>query len=419
MDRLQIEGPTTLRGSVRAGGAKNAALPALAACLLTEGAVELKGLPDVRDIRTMMSLLAHFGIESEVANGHAKLVARQDPAVDDAPYALVKTMRASVLSLGPLLARLGHARVSLPGGCAIGVRPIDQHLAGLEALGAEVELAHGYVTARARRLEGARYRFEVPTVTGTENLLMAATLARGTTRLDNCAREPEIEDLAGLLVSMGARIEGAGSESIEIEGVESLAGATHQIIPDRIEAGTYLMAGAITGGDVRVANAVPEHLGTLLEKLDEAGCQIDTGTDGVRLQGARSLTAKDIVTAPHPGFPTDLQAQYIALMTQADGVSMVCETVFENRFQHVPELMRMGANIAIDGSYARVRGRIPLSAAKVMATDLRASACLVLAGLAADGTTLVDRIYHLDRGYERMESKLQALGARVERVSGG
>ena len=419
MDRLQIEGPTTLRGSVRAGGAKNAALPALAACLLTEGAVELKGLPDVRDIRTMMSLLAHFGIESEVDNGHATLVARQDPAVDDAPYALVKTMRASVLSLGPLLARLGHARVSLPGGCAIGVRPIDQHLAGLEALGAEVELAHGYVTARARRLEGARYRFEVPTVTGTENLLMAATLARGTTRLDNCAREPEIEDLAGLLVSMGARIEGAGSESIEIEGVESLAGATHQIIPDRIEAGTYLMAGAITGGDVRVANAVPEHLGTLLEKLDEAGCQIDTGTDGVRLQGTPSLTAKDIVTAPHPGFPTDLQAQYIALMTQADGVSMVCETVFENRFQHVPELMRMGANIEIDGSYARVRGCTPLSAAKVMATDLRASACLVLAGLAADGTTLVDRIYHLDRGYERMESKLQALGARVERVSGG
>ncbi len=419
MDRLLLRGPTRLSGEVRAGGAKNAALPALAACLLTEGAVELVDLPDVRDIRTMLSLLGHFGIESEVRNGRATLVARQDPAVDDAPYSLVKTMRASVLSLGPLLARLGHARVSLPGGCAIGVRPIDQHLAGLEALGAEVELAHGYVTARARRLQGARFRFEVPTVTGTENLMMAACLARGTSRLENCAREPEIQDLARLLGAMGAHIEGAGSETIEIEGVDTLSGATHHIIPDRIEAGTYLMAAAITGGDVRVANAIPTHLATVLEKLVEIGCQIDTEGAGIRLICGDELVGRDVVTAPHPGFPTDLQAQYTALMTQAEGVSRVCETVFENRFQHVPELMRMGAGIEIDGSYARIRGRTPLSAAKVMATDLRASACLVLAGLAADGTTLVDRIYHLDRGYEAMESKLHALGARVERVSGG
>jgi UDP-N-acetylglucosamine 1-carboxyvinyltransferase len=417
VDRLLLQGPTRLAGEVRAGGAKNAALPALAACLLTEDAVELEGLPDVRDIRTMLSLLQHFGVESSVDGDTTRLAARPTPAVDDAPYALVKTMRASVLSLGPLLARLGHARVSLPGGCAIGVRPIDQHLAGLEALGAEVELSHGYVTARARRLEGARYRFEMPTVTGTENLLMAATLARGTTRLDNCAREPEIADLADLLRAMGARIEGAGTESIEIEGVDALGGARHRIIPDRIEAGTYLMAAAITGGDVRVANAMPTHLTALLEKMIEVGCQIDTSGDGIRLERTDALAPKDVVTAPHPGFPTDLQAQYMAVMTQAAGTSTVCETVFENRFQHVPELMRMGARIEIDGALARVRGRTPLSAAKVMATDLRASACLVLAGLAADGTTLVDRIYHLDRGYEALETKLSALGARVVRVS--
>ena len=418
MDKLLLRGPVRISGVVEAGGAKNAALPALAASLLTDEQVVLEGLPDVQDIRTMLRLLAHFGIESRVDEGRVALQARNDPEADDAPYALVKTMRASVLSLGPMLARLGHARVSLPGGCAIGVRPIDQHLAGLEALGAVVELAHGYVTATARRLRGGRFRFEMPTVTGTENLMMAAALAQGSSRLDNCAHEPEIEDLARLLVSMGARIEGAGSETIEIEGVPALHGTHHRIIPDRIETGTYLMAAAITGGDVRVTNGDATHVRALLEKLTEIGCQIDIAGAGIALRGTPELVSRDIVTAPHPGFPTDLQAQYMALMTQANGVATICETVFENRFQHVPELMRMGARIDVDGTYARVRGQTPLSAAKVMATDLRASACLVLAALAADGVTLIDRIYHLDRGYEAMESKLQALGARVERTSG-
>jgi UDP-N-acetylglucosamine 1-carboxyvinyltransferase len=419
MDQLRLYGPTRISGVVAAGGAKNAALPALAACLLTGETVELSGLPNVRDIHTMLRLLEHFGIESRAEEGRLTLTAANDPEADDAPYSLVKTMRASVLSLGPLLARLGHARVSLPGGCAIGVRPIDQHLAGLEALGADVELAHGYVTATAPRLRGGRFRFAMPTVTGTENLMMAATLAAGASRLDNCAREPEIEDLARLLGAMGARIEGAGSETIEIEGVDALHGARHRIIPDRIEVGTYLMAAAITAGDVRVANGVPAHLAALIEKLTEIGCQIDIEGDGIGLRGTPEPVSRDVVTAPHPGFPTDLQAQYMAVMTQAHGVATVCETVFENRFQHVPELMRMGARIDVDGTYARVRGAAPLSAAKVMATDLRASACLVLAALAADGETVIDRIYHLDRGYEAMESKLQLLGARVERLSGG
>lgn len=419
MDKLLLHGPARISGTVRAGGAKNAALPALAACLLTDQTVELEGLPNVRDIRTMLQLLAHFGVDSRTRDDKVELEARNDPEADDAPYGLVKTMRASVLSLGPLLARLGHARVSLPGGCAIGVRPIDQHLAGLEALGAQVELAHGYVTATARRLRGGRFRFAMPTVTGTENLMMAAALAAGPSRLENCAREPEIEDLARLLVTMGARIEGAGQETIEIEGVETLSGARHHIIADRIETGTYLMAAAISGGEVRVVNGEAAHLAALLEKLSEIGCRLDLDGEGIALSAPPELAAKDVATAPHPGFPTDLQAQYMALMTQAHGLSTVSETVFENRFQHVPELTRMGARIDIDGTLARVRGPSPLSAAKVMATDLRASACLVLAALAADGVTLIDRIYHLDRGYEAMESKLQALGARVERLSSG
>lgn len=418
MDRFCITGPTRILGTVSAAGAKNAALPALAASLLTDEPIELSNLPRVRDIRTMQALLQHLGVEVSEREGVVQLRPVSPIQTDDAPYELVKTMRASVLVLGPLVARLGHARVSLPGGCAIGVRPIDQHLAGLEALGAEVQLEHGYVAARSERLSGGRYRFTVPTVTGTENLLMAATLARGHTILENCACEPEVVDLARLLGKMGARISGAGNETLEIEGVDRLGAARHSVIPDRIEIGTYLMAAAITGGEIRVQNANKNDLAPILEKLVEAGCEIDTTQDSIGLRCDGELKPRDIVTAPHPGFPTDLQAQYTALMTQATGQTTVCETVFENRFQHIPELMRMGADIQIDGTYARIHGPTPLSGARVMATDLRASACLVLAGLAATGETLVDRIYHLDRGYEQMELKLQQLGARVERSTG-
>lgn len=417
MDRFRISGPSRIRGRVEIAGAKNAALPALAASLLTTESVELIGLPQVRDIRTMQALLQHLGVELEIAESSIRLRPTDRLQTDDAPYELVKTMRASVLVLGPLLAKLGHARVSLPGGCAIGVRPIDQHLAGLEALGAEVELDHGYVTARAKQLVGTQYRFATPTVTGTENLIMASVLARGTTRLENCAREPEIVDLCSLLESMGARIDGAGSESIEIEGVAQLGGATHEVVRDRIEAGTYLIAAAITGGDLVVGGAHQGHLAPLVEKLQEAGCEVDLGTGEVGIRTTGPLRPRDLVTAPHPGFPTDLQAQYMALMTQAEGTTTICETVFENRFQHASELTRMGADIRIEGSYARVHGPTALSGATVMATDLRASASLVLAALAATGETIIDRIYHLDRGYEQMEAKLKSLGARVERVS--
>jgi len=417
VDRFRIIGPNHLSGNVEAAGAKNAALPALAASLLTEETLELSGLPRVRDLRTLRSLLQHLGVESEEDRDSLLLRHTEAPPFDDAPYELVKTMRASVLVLGPLVARLGSARVSLPGGCAIGVRPIDQHLAGLEALGAQVHLEHGYVTATARRLTGARFRFTVPTVTGTENLLMAACLAKGTTVLENSAREPEIVDLADLLGKMGARIQGAGEETIEIEGVDRLGGATHRVIADRIEAGTYLMAAAITQGDIMVEGARARDLAPLLGNLAEIGCTLESTEQGIRLRGVEYLRPRDMVTAPHPGFPTDLQAQYMALMTQATGQATICETVFENRFQHVAELVRMGADIQVDGTHARVHGPTPLSGARVMATDLRASACLVLAGLVATGETTVDRIYHLDRGYEQMEAKLRALGARVERVA--
>ena len=417
MDRFHIIGPNRLCGTVQAAGAKNAALPALAASLLTSETLELAGLPQVRDLRTLRSLLQHLGVESEGDGSSLLLRHTETQQLDDAPYELVKTMRASVLVLGPLVARLGSARVSLPGGCAIGVRPIDQHLAGLEALGARVDLAHGYVTATARRLQGARFRFSVPTVTGTENLLMAACLAKGTTVLENVACEPEIVDLAKLLGKMGARIQGAGEETLVIEGVDRLGGATHRVIADRIEAGTYLIAGAISRGDIMVEGAQATDLAPLLEKLVEAGCSLESNEQGIRLRAVEDLRPRDMVTAPHPGFPTDLQAQYMALMTQATGQATICETVFENRFQHVPELVRMGADIQVEGTRARVHGPTPLSAARVMATDLRASACLVLAGLIASGETIVDRIYHLDRGYEQMEVKLRALGARVERVS--
>lgn len=415
MDRFHIQGPNRLEGEVRASGAKNAALPALAATLLSDGAVTLGRVPKVRDIRTMCRLLEHLGVASEETEDGFVLSPGGEVSPDEAPYELVKTMRASVLVLGPLVARRGHARVSLPGGCAIGVRPIDQHLAGLEALGAEVQLEHGYVEVRARQLVGTRFRFAMPTVTGTENVLMAAVLAKGTTILENCAREPEIGDLARLLNSMGARISGLGSETLEIEGVDTLGGTQHQIIADRIEGGTYLVGAAITGGDVLLRDAVPADLAPLLEKMDEIGVEVAVSEAGIRVRNGHGIQASDVATCPHPGFPTDLQAQYMALMTQARGQCEISETVFENRFQHVPELNRMGANIQIEGPKAIIQGPTPLSGANVMATDLRASACLVLAGLIASGETVVHRIYHLDRGYESMELKLQSLGVRVER----
>ncbi|HUP23380.1 MAG TPA: UDP-N-acetylglucosamine 1-carboxyvinyltransferase [Thermoanaerobaculia bacterium] len=422
MEKFLIEGPSRLAGVVRASGAKNASLPAVAASLLTDEPLLLSGVPRVRDAHTMLALLAHLGVDGkwlDVVDGGTSLELRGcggTPTLT-APYELVKTMRASILVLGPLLARYGQARVSLPGGCAIGVRPIDQHLAGLSAMGAEIELEHGYVEARARRLHGCDFELSTPTVTGTENLMLAATLADGTTRLRNCAREPEVSDLAELLCAMGARIEGAGTPTIEIEGRQSLAGASHAVVPDRIEVGTYLVGAAITGGDVTVEGARYEHLEALLGALHDVGAEVQRTAREIRVRSERdALRCRDVVTAPYPGFPTDLQAQFLALVTQAGGRSTICETVFENRFQHVPELCRMGASVTVDGSYARVDGPRQLEGANVMATDLRASACLVLAGLCAQGTTKVDRIYHLDRGYERMESKLQSLGARVERV---
>ena len=442
MDQLRIFGPCRLEGTLRASGAKNASLPALAACLLTADEVVLHHVPRVRDIVTMGKLLGHLGVErnedtaaSDGTPGAFRFRANGNGSVpDEAPYELVKTMRAGVLTLGPLLARRGHAKVSLPGGCAIGVRPVDQHLAGLEALGAEVDIDHGYIHATSehlpgKRLQGARFRFATRTVTGTENVLMASVLARGTSVLENCAMEPEIGDLVALLNAMGAQIDDDGAGTLTVEGVDQLHGAEHRVIPDRIEAGTYLVGAVMTRGDVTVVGTRPADLAPLLEKLAEVGAEVTTedadGGDGpgardgkIRVRHEGDIGARDLVTAPHPGFPTDLQAQYMALMTQASGAATVSETVFENRFQHVPELGRMGADIRIvRANYAQVHGPSSLSGAKVMATDLRASACLVLAGLVADGETVVDRIYHLDRGYERMESKLQHLGARVERLS--
>ncbi|MEM1202843.1 MAG: UDP-N-acetylglucosamine 1-carboxyvinyltransferase [Acidobacteriota bacterium] len=421
MDKLSIHGPCRLEGRLRASGAKNAALPILAATLLTDEAVTLRHLPGVRDIRTMGLLLEHLGLERHTLDDGAQVLRPQrNGRPDEAPYDLVKTMRASVLALGPLLARRGHARVSLPGGCAIGVRPVDQHLAGLEALGAEVHLEGGYIEARCRRLVGTRFRFHKRTVGGTENLMMAATLAQGTTVLENCAREPEIVDLARLLTAMGARIDGAGEETITIEGVDRLGAADHGVIPDRIEAGTYLIGAAMTRGDVTVEGTRPADLAPLLEKLADVGAEIETTETSIRVRRDGPLQPRGIVTEPHPGFPTDLQAQYMALMTQAEGRSTISETVFENRFQHAPEMVRMGAVIRVEagGTFARVQGPASLTGTTVMATDLRASASLVLAGLVAKGNTVVDRIYHLDRGYEGMESKLLELGATVERLRG-
>ncbi|HEV8609259.1 MAG TPA: UDP-N-acetylglucosamine 1-carboxyvinyltransferase [Thermoanaerobaculia bacterium] len=415
MDKFVIDGPVRLEGEVAVSGAKNAALPCLAATLLTADPVRLTNVPRVADVRTMQKVLAHIGA-SVAAEPDAADVAVPEIANADAPYELVKTMRASVLVLGPLLARAGSVRVSLPGGCAIGVRPIDLHLAAFRKLGAEVSLQHGYVEANAGRLTGADIVFENVTVTGTENAMLAATLARGTTRLFNAAREPEVADLAKLLVSMGARIDGAGTETIAVEGVEALHGAEHEIVPDRIEAGTYAIAAAATRGDVSVNRCRPEHLRALTSRLTGIGARIEVENGRLRVRADGPMPAQDVATAPYPGFPTDLQAQWTALATGLDGLSTITETIFENRFHHAAELIRMGAKIRLEGRWAVVEGG-PLTGANVMASDLRASAALVIAALAADGRTVIDRVYHLDRGYVRMEEKLNALGASVQRVS--
>ncbi|HVA64006.1 MAG TPA: UDP-N-acetylglucosamine 1-carboxyvinyltransferase [Terriglobales bacterium] len=418
MDKLVIRGGHPLQGTIRISGAKNAALPTMAACLLTAEEVTLKNIPDVRDIQTTRRLLEAMGVESEGSGGHHRISLRaRTLSHPQADYELVKTMRASTLVLGPLLARTGAARVSLPGGCAIGARPIDLHLKGLERLGANLRQEHGYVVAEAKRLQGNSYTFDRVTVTGTEDVLMAAVLARGETLLHNCAQEPEVVDLAALLVKMGARIEGAGSPTLRIQGVDQLGGASHTIIADRIEAGTFLIAALITGGALELTHCQPEHLDALVERLGEVGAHITSPSPtSLRVARAHPLRAVDVSTAEYPGFATDLQAQYLALMTQADGAAVVTETIFENRFMHALELNRMGASIRIEGSRAIVRGPSPLAGAAVQASDLRASASLVLAALAADGETIIDRIYHLDRGYEKLEDKLRGVGAAVRRL---
>ena len=412
--RLLIEGGTPLRGEVRISAAKNAALPLLCAALLSEEAIVLNNVPHLADVATIRALLERLGAQIADDGGSTAIRTRRLTSVE-APYDLVSTMRASVLVLGPLLARAGRARVAMPGGCAIGGRPIDLHLRGLERLGAEISLAGGYVEAHAARLKGARVVFDLVTVTGTENLMMAAVLAEGTTVLENCAREPEIPDLARLLTKMGARIQGAGTERIEIEGVRELGGARHRIIPDRVEAGTFLVAGAITGGEVTIREVVPDHLTAVLAKLEATGARLDVGPDWIRVQALDRPRPTDVVTNPFPGFATDMQAQMMALLGLADGSSVVTETIFENRFMHAAELRRLGASIEIEGNRAVIRGVPGYQGAPVMATDIRASASLVLAGLAASGMTEVSRVYHLDRGYEGIEGKLAALGAGIRR----
>jgi len=419
MDKFVVRGGNPLLGTVRISGAKNAALPAMAAALLTDEPVILENIPQVRDIETERRLLAAMGAEVELGYGraqHRTTICCRDLANPEASYELVKTMRASTLVLGPLVARMGEARVSLPGGCAIGARPIDLHLKGLEKLGAKITQEHGYIQARATRLKGARIVFEKITVTGTEDLLMAATLADGESVLENCAREPEVVDLAALLNKMGAQIEGAGTHSIRVKGVERLHGARHRIIPDRIEAGTFIVAAALTGGDLLITGCEPLHLAALLQKLEECGVTVNTNGESVRIVGDGPLKSADMITEEYPGFPTDMQAQYMALATQAEGSTIVTENIFENRFMHAQELVRMGANVRIEGSRAVVRGRTPLSGAAVQASDLRASASLVLAALVADGETIIDRVYHIDRGYEHIEEKLRSVGAQIRRI---
>jgi UDP-N-acetylglucosamine 1-carboxyvinyltransferase len=425
VDKLLIEGGTPLAGEVAVSGAKNAALPLLCAALLTREPLTLTNVPALNDIETMLKLLAQMGVKVSRENGSEKVGAGDTASVtldasglDNpvAPYELVKTMRASVLVLGPLVARCGDARVSLPGGCAIGARPVDQHIKGLTAMGAEVAVEQGYVHAKAGRLRGARLFTDMVTVTGTENLMMAACLADGETVIENAAREPEVVDLANCLVAMGAQISGAGTDVIRIRGVERLHGATHRIMPDRIETGTYLCAAAATGGKVRLTHTSAAYLDAVIDKLMDAGCEIGIEREAITLKAPPRLTAVSIRTAPYPAFPTDMQAQFMALNAVADGTAVIRETIFENRFMHAVELIRLGADIKIDGNTAFVKGVAKLDGATVMATDLRASASLVIAGLVAQGETLIERIYHLDRGYERLEQKLAALGARVKRV---
>ncbi len=418
MDRFLIQGGAPLEGTIAASGSKNSALPALAACLLTAEPVILDRVPQVRDLRTMLDLIRHIGAEVSVENGRVTIHARELPR-PEAPYDLVKTMRASSLVLGPLAARCGSARVSLPGGCAIGARPINLHVSALERLGAELRQEHGYIEACAPNgLRGGEVSFDRITVTGTEDVLMAAVLASGETVINNAAREPEVVDLARLLTSMGASIEGAGSSTIRVLGVPRLHGASHSIIPDRIEVGTFLIAAALTGGDLLITGCEPSHLRALIAKLHQAGVEVTEPTpDSLRVRAPRKLSSVDMTTEEHPGFATDLQAQFMALMTRAEGISFITETIFENRFMHAQELARMGANIRIEGRQAIVAGPSALSGAQVIASDLRASASLVLAGLAAQGETVIDRVYHIDRGYEKIEAKLAGVGARIRRVS--
>ena len=420
MDKFVIRGGNPLLGTVRVSGAKNSALPCMAAAILTADEVVLENIPQVQDIETERKLLVSMGAEVELGYGRAQhrttvsCATLSDPV---AKYEIVKTMRASSLVLGPLVARTGMGRVAMPGGCAIGGRPIDLHLKGLEAMGATITQEHGYIEARAERLKGAAIHFDKITVTGTEDLLMAATLAEGESVFTNCACEPEVTDLASMLVGMGAQIEGAGTPEIRIKGVEKLHGVRHRINPDRIEAGTFLIAGAITGGDLVVANCNPAHLGAVIQKLEECGARVEIlGKDSIRVRSEGNLKAADMSTQEYPGFPTDMQAQYMALATQAEGESVVVENIFENRYMHVSELARMGANIKVDGRTATITGKTPLSAAAVMCSDLRASASLVLAALVADGESILDRVYHMDRGYEHIEEKLRGVGAQIRRM---
>jgi UDP-N-acetylglucosamine 1-carboxyvinyltransferase len=417
MDKIEIEGGTRLKGEVKISGAKNAALPLMAASILSSGDNYIHNLPQLRDISTMGKLLAHLGMGYHQENGEVILNSNNISSIE-APYDFVKTMRASVLVLGPLLAREGEAKVSLPGGCAIGARPINLHTAGLEKMGAEIDLSGGYIHAQTKKLKGAEIYFDMPTVTGTENIMMAAALAEGVTLIENAACEPEIVDLADALISMGADIEGAGTSIIKINGVTSLKPLNYKIIPDRIAAGTFMAAAAITGGEVKINDCRPDHLEAVISKIKETGTEITQEAESLYVKGPERPLPQDIKTMPHPGFPTDMQAQFMALMTVADGTSLITENIFENRFMHVAELKRMGADITVEGSTATVRGVENLTGAPVMATDLRASASLIIAGLAAKGKTVIDRVYHLDRGYERIEEKLELIGARIKRVKG-
>jgi UDP-N-acetylglucosamine 1-carboxyvinyltransferase len=424
MDKFLIKGGKALHGTVAISGAKNSALPVMAAALLTEEQVSLHNIPKVRDLITMSKLLAFMSATVSITEFPASDYVIQAKTLNDAvaPYELVKTMRASILTLGPLMARVGVARVSLPGGCAIGARPVDLHLTALEKMGAEITTSHGYIEAKVPnngRLKGANITFEKITVTGTENILMAAALADGVTVLNNAAREPEVTDLVEMLRKMGAQIEGDCTSTLRIRGVEKLHGTEHTVIPDRIEAGTFLVAGAITGGDMTLTNCAPEHLGVIISKMQEAGVRIDViDKTTLRVRGAKKLVASDVTTEEYPGFATDMQAQYMTLATQAEGTSVITETIFENRYLHASEMLRMGANISVDGRRAVVRGPSPLTGTTVIASDLRASASLVLAGLVANGETIIDRVYHIDRGYEQIVEKLRGVGANIERLHG-